>query len=76
MIKLNLKVFREKKGITQKEVAEKIDVRIATISDIENGKYLPTLENAIKIALALNVTVDELIQFDKIHNEYSKKFNV
>lgn len=60
-----MKQTREKMGLKQKELAQKIYVTPTTISAYEksdtegNGKK-PTLENAVSIAKALNVSLDWL----------------
>ena len=54
--------MREAKGLSQEKLARLADVANNTIIKIEAGKNQnPTLETLKKIAKALNVTVDELI---------------
>lgn len=57
----NLRVLRTKNRITQEKLSELIGINQQQISFIENGKALPKLETIIKIAEALNVTVNDLI---------------
>ncbi|EAF0101095.1 transcriptional regulator, partial [Listeria monocytogenes] len=45
-----VKIIREKKGITQNELAHSLDVSRQTIHAIEKGKYNPSLELSLKIA--------------------------
>lgn len=56
-----LKELRKKSGLTQKELAEKTSLSIATIQGYEQGKYKPKGNNLIKIADVLNVPVYELL---------------
>ena len=49
-----IKRLRKSKGLTQTELAEKINVRQATISDFENGRG-GTIETLLKIIQALKV---------------------
>ena len=51
----NIKTYRKKAGLTQKELAEKTKLSIATIQVYEQEKYLPKAENLRKIAKALGV---------------------
>ena len=51
----NIKTYRKKAGLTQKELAEKTKLSIATIQGYEQEKYLPKAENLRKIAKALGV---------------------
>ena len=58
---MNLKYYREKKNMTQDELAVIADVSRQTISKIENNEE-STISNITmkKLANALNVTVDKL----------------
>ena len=59
----NLRKLRESKGLSQEKLARLSDVANNTIVKIEAGKNQnPTLETLKKIAKALDVSVDELIQ--------------
>ena len=58
-----IKEFREKAGLTQADLAEKVDVRRETIVHLENGKYNPSLKLAMDIARVFDVTVEELFTF-------------
>ena len=44
-----IKEFREKAGLTQADLAEKVGVRRETIVHLENGKYNPSLKLAMDI---------------------------
>ncbi len=57
---LNLKVARVRMDMTQKELAEKVEVSRQTINAIEKGDYNPTINLCIKICKALNVTLNDL----------------
>lgn len=47
-------------GLTQKEIAEKIDIRNATISDFEAGKYNLGSDKLEAIMNVLNLTISKL----------------
>jgi DNA-binding XRE family transcriptional regulator len=51
---------REAAGVTSQELADKSGVRQATISDVENGKSVPSSDTLRKMADALDCTMDEL----------------
>jgi len=55
-----LKVFRAKKDITQKELAEEMEVSRQTINAIETGKYNPSLELALKLAKFFDTDVEQI----------------
>lgn len=58
---LNIKFARMKKGISQEELAELIDVSRTAISFIETAKQNPTILKVIDIAKVLDVDINELI---------------
>ena len=64
---MKLKLARVAKNLSQEELAEEIGVTRQTIGLIEKGKYNPTLNLCVKIAIALDRTLDEL--FWEVDNE-------
>lgn len=56
----NVKDFRIKKGWSQQELAEKIEVRRQAIYDIESGRYLPNTAIALRLARIFGCRVEEL----------------
>ena len=58
-----IKEFREKAGLTQADLAEKVGARGETIVHLENGKYNLSLKLAMDIARVFDVTVEELFIF-------------
>lgn len=56
----NMEAQRKRLKLYQKDIAEKTGLTKAAISSYEKGAKLPNLENAVKIANALDTTVDEL----------------
>lgn len=61
----SLKKIREKSGLTQQELADQIGVRRETIGHLENNRYNPSLEMALKIANIFGLTVEEIFQLRK-----------
>ena len=55
------KECREAKGFSQKYVALSLDVKAPSVSEWENGKSNPTLENLIALSNLLGVSCDELL---------------
>ncbi len=64
-MKNNIKELRKKFGFRQEDIATTLGVTRQTINAIENEKYNPTLELAMKLARLLNTTVEELFLLDK-----------
>lgn len=61
----NLKSVRESIGMTQQELADRIGIRRETILHLENNRYNPSLEMALKIAQVFDLQVEELFQLKK-----------
>ena len=59
-LKVRVKEFRNKKGLTQEELAERVGVRRETIVFLEQGKYSPSLKLALKISEELKVPINKL----------------
>ena len=57
-----IKSAREKKGLTQEQLAEQVNLSPMHISVIERGNKLPRLETLINIANVLDVSADILLQ--------------
>jgi DNA-binding XRE family transcriptional regulator len=60
MIFNRIAVFRVERGISRKELAEKVDVNPQTIGFLERGTYSPSVELALKLAREFNVGVEDL----------------
>ena len=59
-MKNRLKELRKTHKLTQDELANAVGVSRQTINAIENDKYNPTLELAIRLAKYLKMPVEEL----------------
>ena len=57
---MKLKLARIEKRLTQQDLADRVDVTRQTIGLIEKGNYNPTLNLCIRIAKALDRTLDQL----------------
>ena len=63
-INMKIKIARIENNLSQQELADKVDATRQTIGLIEKGKYNPSLKLCIKIAKALNKTLDQLFWED------------
>ena len=61
MIAHNLRKIRKNKKMTQSEVAELANITRVTYSRLETARGVVSLQTLLKLAIALNVTVDELL---------------
>ncbi len=57
----NITSNRKKLGITQEELAEKLNVTRQAVSNWENGKTEPDIETLTKIAQIFDISIDELV---------------
>ena len=63
--RMKRKLARIEKELTQQELADLVDATRQTIGLIEKGDYNPTLKLCIKIAKALDRTLDPLFWEDE-----------
>ncbi len=61
----NIKQLRKQAGLRQEDMAAQLGVSRQTIIAIENNKYNPTLELAMKIAILLNLKVEDIFFLNK-----------
>ena len=63
-----VQMLREKRGITQKQLAEQLFISDKTVSKWETGKGLPDITLLEPLAKALHVSVPELISGTAVTN--------
>ena len=67
-MKNNLKICRENKRMTAKEVSEKIGVNKQAIYNMESGMSNPSVDTLIKLAELYNVSTDYLLGLTNFEN--------
>lgn len=74
VIGTRIKKLREESGLSQKELAEKLNIANSTLSQYETGQRVPSDDIKIKIADTFQTTIDYLLgrtdkpnQENKIH---------
>lgn len=65
-MKNRIKELRKSQGYRQEDLADALGVSRQTIIAIENDKYNPSLELAIRLARYLHTTVEELFILEDI----------
>ena len=65
---IKLKKARQERNLTQKELAEKIEVATGVIGDIERGSRNPSQNVAIKLSNFFNTDISYWTQEDKVLN--------
>ena len=64
-----LKEQRQRRMLTQQQLAEKVSLTPGFISRIETGKKKPSLEALLSICKALNITLNDLLVGNQIPQE-------
>lgn len=64
-----IRLFRERKGIEQKELAAKVGIKSNAVSNWENGRTRPDIALLPKICQVLEVSLDELFDIKKEDSE-------
>jgi len=70
MIGEKLCSLRKQKGLSQEEVANRLNVSRQTISNWENNQALPTIDKAKELSKLYNVSIDELLDNEINNKEY------
>ncbi len=60
-----IKEFRERKGLSQEDLAKKLAISRVTVSQIENGKRKICTEELIALSRTFNVSTDILLNLEK-----------
>lgn len=60
----NLKRYRLEQGLTQENLAEKINMHQTTVAKFETGKVNPSLKTIYIITRALNIKLTDIFDFD------------
>lgn len=67
-MKNNLKICRENKDMTAKEVSEKIGVTKQAVYNMEAGKSNPSVDTLMKFAKVYSVSIDYLLGLTRFEN--------
>jgi len=63
-LETRIRELREERGLTQEELANKVDVTRQTILFMEKGKYNPSLRLAWKIAQVFDRPIEDVFSFE------------
>jgi putative transcriptional regulator len=61
-MKNKLKILRQKRGLTQQQLADELSVSRQTINSIETEKYDPSLPLAFSLANFLGVKIEDIFR--------------
>ena len=69
-----IKDIRKKNNLTQKQLADKLNVTYQAVSKWENGKNVPDISTLQQISKEFNLNIDEILEGRKnIHNTNKNK---
>ena len=75
LIAKKLKAARERAGLTQEELAEKINVSSQHVSRMETGMYMPSFLTFLRMAEELNLTLSDFgVKTEKKENKTLNEF--
>ena len=72
MLHENLKALRKQKGLTQEELAIRLNVVRQTVSKWESGRSVPDADILLKIADVLDVSISDLLGAELPNESLSK----
>jgi putative transcriptional regulator len=65
MIRNTVNELRTKSGLTQEELAKRLNVTRQTIISLEKNRYVPSLEMGFKVAKAFSKSIGEVFQYQE-----------
>ena len=73
MIGARVKEIRNKKGLTQEQLSERMEINPKYLSSIERGNENPTLNTLIKLSESLEVDLNQIFSFIQIEDPGERK---
>ena len=64
-MKNRLEEIRKRKGISQEDLAEALEVSRQTIGSLENGRYNPSILLAFKIAHYFHMRIEDIFIYEE-----------
>lgn len=61
----NIKFYRKQLGLTQGQLAEKLQGKKSLVSNYENGYSTPDIYTLCRLAIIFDVSLDELVEYEK-----------
>ncbi len=71
-MKNRLEELRNALGLTQQELAERVDVSRQTIISLEQGRYNPSILLAFRIASVFKLSIHDIFLYEEGVNENEK----
>jgi len=71
----NIKYYRFHRQLSQAALAEKADISVTFLSNIERGKMFPKVETLSRLTESLEIDVHELFRVDLIPDDQREMMN-
>lgn len=65
----NVRAIRKERGLTQQVLAERADLSVDMLGGIERGVFTPSLQALNRIAVALEVPLEDLVRLEEGSDE-------
>ena len=76
LIGARIKEVRNKKGLTQEQLSEKMEINPKYLSSIERGCENPTLNTLLRLSETLEVDLGQILSFTQIEDPGERKLLV
>lgn len=73
MIGARIREIRNKKGLTQEQLSERMEINPKYLSSIERGNENPTLNTLIKLSETLEVDLGDIFSFVRLEDPGERK---
>ncbi len=73
LIGMHIAELRNGKGLTQEQLAGKMEISSKYLSSIERGRENPTLDTLIKLSESLGVNIEDIFRFIQIEDSVKRK---
>jgi putative transcriptional regulator len=64
-MKNRIEELRKKSGITQEQLAEKLEVSRQTIGSLENGRYNPSIQLAFRLSRFFKTNIEDIFIYEE-----------
>ncbi len=65
-----LEELRNKNGLTQQELADRVEVSRQTIISLESGRYNPSILLAFRLAQVFNLRIEDIFLYSEEEENY------
>lgn len=67
-MKNQLEALRARRGWTQQDLADRVEVSRQTIISLEGGRYNPSILLAFRLARLFDVTIEDIFLYEEVND--------